>query len=372
MNKTRNFIAGLILGVVCAIEWATPLQAQITLAPKISHVDAKAKAILDRMVEAYRRISAVSLKTEFFSETIPIDNEGNPIKAEPPPPAEKTPPSAKNEEKPDPAKSLSRLKMPRQLNLAFTRPNRIRLEMNENLGENQPSPRYQWVCDGKFFYSVIPDKNYYTREKAPQQFNRFFELRHMNFGSWDVLLLAGVDIFAELTGTMDSVSVQGAETVQGAPMDVVKMDWTSPFQEITYRFYIGKGDSLLHRVTLETRDVSGGKEPGKVGGGDPFDQLSDIVQPTQPDDAKVDESDVPLLPTASTSQLPRAFKTRLIYEYQVNSHPDFDDGAFAFTPPQGALLYGDIVKKRYKRKDYKTLAKALLAQHQRDSQPAPR
>lgn len=358
-NQTRNSISCAALCLIYAFALPAPSSAQIRLGAKSVRVDAKAKAVLERVAEAYRKISALSLKTEFFSELIPLDDAGNPLKIAPP--SEKTEPAAPSPEPPAPVNAPARQKMPRILTLAFSRPNRIRLEMQETGNEVQKAQLYQWVCDGSSFYSLIPEKNYYTKEKAPRQFSAFFELRHMNFGSWDVLLLAGVDVFAEMTGAMDSIALEGAETVQGAATDVVRMDWTSPYQEIVYRFYVGKEDSLLRRVTQETRDTSGPKEPGKVGGGDPFDQLSDIVQPVQPVDAQAEESDVSLMPTAPVATLPKSFKTRMIYEYKVNTRPDFAADVFAFSPPQGSLLYGDVVQKRLKPKDYKAIAKALLA-----------
>lgn len=365
-SRTHILKTGLLLGTFCVLGLIPPVCAQIKLVPRASRIDAKARVVLDRMVEAYRKIPTVSLKTEFFSELIPIDKDGNPVKIEVAPPVEKTesssPPVQESPEKSPPDKNPSRQKMPRSLRLYFTRPNRIRLEMQETASEIQKAQLYQWVSDGKFFYSTIPEKNYYTKEKAPRKFSEFFHLYHMNFSSWDVLLLAGVDVFAELMGTMDSVVLEGTESVQGVATDIVRMEWLSPTQEITYRFYVGKEDSLLRRVVQETRDMSGAKEPGKVGGGDPFDQLSDIVQPTQAVDTPGEEGDVPLLPPAPIVKLPRSFKTRMTYEYTVNSRPDFAADTFDFTSPAGAFLYGDVAKKRLKLKDYRALAKSVLAQ----------
>ncbi len=351
--RLRNplLITVLFLGGITA-----PLHAQITLTQRVIKIEPKARQVLDRVTDAYRKVSNLLLKTEFYSEMIPLDSNGNVVKIELPIEKSETAPPDKTA----PDKNSARQKVPRSLQLAFSRPNRIRLEMTDATNEMQPY-LYQWVSDGKYFYSTIPEKNYFTKEKAPRSFTDFFYLRHMNFTSWDILLLVGVDVFAEFLNMMDSVTIEGTESIRGVQTDIVKMEWASPYQEIVYRFYVGREDSLLRRVTQETRDTTAGNEPGKVGGGDPFDQLSDVVQPSNPVSIPLDEREVPLLPPPTEVKVPKSFKTRMTYEYSVDVRSEIAAGTFEFTPPVGALLSAEIPHKRLKVKDYRAMAKAILA-----------
>jgi hypothetical protein len=312
-------------------------------------MDARARQILTRVAETYKNLDTLAVRTNFYSEIVPVE----------PNPTDKQVVNDPTGEKPN----GSRNTMPRTLQLYFARPNRFRIELNEESAETGKPVAYQWVCDGKDFFTTIPDRNLYTREKAPSRFVEFSKVDRMNLSSWDVLLLMGISPFENLEEMMDTVQYIGTEVIRKQTVDAIRLHWASPQREVEYRFYIGKEDGLLKRVIQEELPLTGPAEPGKVG--DALDELADLPQ-TVPDTPlntlPPDEREVSLQPTADR-KAPKAFKTRIIFDYIPIKLTVTDPDPFQFTPPKDAWVMGNTKPKRLKSRDYKALREAILKRY---------
>ncbi len=373
----RRFLCGSLIffgALFCGQTWGqVPTK-------KPDKVDPRARLVIARMADAYRSLKTFSARTNFYSETIAFTPGNSPFApleapkegkekdtlANPPiAPKEVTPPKDSaipatdtTGEKPNP----TRIQMPRSIRFLYAQPNRFRLELKDE-GTGQPM-NYQWVCDGKEFFTTMPERNFYTREKAPSRLADFVKMDRMNLSSWDVLMIMGVNPFENLDEIMDSVQYGGVETIHKETTEVVIMRWSSPQKEVEYRFYVGKEDGLLRRVIQEELPITGPPEPGKVG--DALDELADIgqAQPVEPPAGLTpEEREVSLQPPPMSRAVSRAFKTRIIYDYILERDTKKEEDPFVFTPPKDAWLYGPVKPKKLKLRDYKNMRDAILQRY---------
>jgi len=282
-----------------------------------SAYDPHAVRLLHEMAEAYLRLPALRQETEFVSAVMPAV----PLPA---PPAD--PNGAAGTVAPAKGKDLlsSERKLDRKLRLSFLSPNKLRFDVEDkdDGGKVQVST---WVSDGKWFWTFNPEKNLFSREKAPRTIRDFAALTHMTSGSLEILMLMGVDPFARIEDQAEAVRFAGREVVRDIEMDVVIMAADLGAQANETRLYIGANDHLLYRLASQT--VQKEKEKQRSGVGSPLDELEPEPRPiVQPDG----QNDVPSLPGVR-------MKTLVTCDNLIEPNPKFDALTFMYEPPAGAL-----------------------------------
>ena len=297
-----------------------------------SPFDARALALLQRMADTYAHLPALEQRSEFVSALLPFKPADTPFAA----------PTRPDEN----AKPDTEQKLDRKLTLRYAAPNRLALVMEEPDARPDTKLRYQWVSDGKYFWTTIPDRNWYTREAAPKRIADFRTLTRLNSGCLELLMLLGINPFSDLKNEVDSVQWEGTATVRDVPTEVVTLRADSHFSLTTVRLYIGQGDLLLRRVAVETTPVAAPTAPGKVG--DALDELADDA-PQMPSTG-TGGSLPPLMTPPASAPSPAPMATRVIYDNIITSGPHFDPEDFTFHIPAGASRYGTDEPKHGKSK----------------------
>jgi hypothetical protein len=351
MSNGRKRTTWLAAGIwLCLTACARTAGAQTRTA-----FEPRALELLRQMVEAYGQLPALDQQTEFFSAIIPLASPSPSLPNQPPGEAA---PAAGKDDKPGEDNKLNRT-----LRLRFARPNRLNMEQKETDMSSGKLVLNQWISDGKRFWTYIGEKNWYTKEKAPGNAAGFARLEHLNSGSLELLMLMGINPFADIKEKADSVRWEGSETVRGVSTDVIVLRTAERFASSEARFYIGKDDHLLRRVVTETTPVQRQtSHPGRVG--DALDELANDAPLPQPQ----------LPPNITSREEPPGAEgtpmamTRVSYENDVHSAPNFDADAFTFTIPTGALLYGpsDLTPKAHRQKQIDQIVKSLRQKNVRD------
>jgi outer membrane lipoprotein-sorting protein len=300
---------------------ALPASSNAQAAPKDSRrsaFDPQAIQLLQEMADAYAHLSTLRQETEFTSAITPLV----PL-PRPPAPAPGAAPEGDRVTSAD-GVANSEHKLDRKLRLDYAAPNRFRFEVEDtdDKGKLQVS---RWVCDGKSFWTFNPEKNLFSREKAPKRIQEFARLAHMTSGSLEVLMLMGVNPFAHIEEQSDGLRYAGKETVNGAATEVVAMSADLGPQTTETRLYIGADDHLLHRLVSETAQKA--RPPRPIGGGSPLDELA---PPESTDPPPVGPDGAPALPGV-------LMKSRVICDNKIDTQPAFGAADFAFQAPAGAL-----------------------------------
>ena len=314
------------------------------------------------MAAAYSHLKALEQRTEFFATLVPFGTPDSPFGIPPKPQEKPDETNAATDGRPDTTEAApdtaggaakktdsQTRKMGRRLTLLYAAPNRLRLEMEDPTPGSEKPLRYEWVSDGKRFWTTIPEKNWYTSEKAPKRFADFRSLSNLNTGSLELLMLLGVNPFSKIREQCDRLTWEEAAVVREIPVCVVALRSDSRFVETVAKLYIGQRDFLLRRVTVETTPVVGPATPGRVG-----DALDDLAEddPNSAANASAlleagkagEGAEPPLLdapappPTAAGS---RPMMTRVTYENIITPNPSFPYDTFLFSIPANAWRYGD-------------------------------
>jgi hypothetical protein len=351
------------------------------LAQEKNAYEPRALQVLQRMADSYRSLTALEQRTEFTMTTIPLpapdhpfglpprptrdeegkgkrekekEGEGQKAKGETPTPnTENQKPETENQSpvtshQPPATNHQQERKLDQRLRLRFAEPNRLRLEIEDKDPLSNLTLTSAWVSDGKTFWSFMPEKNWYTREKAPGRMRDFPRLKNLNATTLELLMLMGLNPFKEIKEVADSVRYIGEEALRGMTMEVIALRSSTRREETEVRFYVGKSDGLMHRLVHELTPVVGPAAPGKVGDG--LDELIDGQLPPNP------PSDPEAQPSAATAPQPfRPSRTRLIYDNFLSTQPNFAFDAFLFTIPPGAFLYGPPEKKGNKNQGLEML-----------------
>jgi hypothetical protein len=320
--------------------------------------DSHALQLLDQMSDAYSHLLGLDQRTEFYIASIPISSpkvapasvqdggEGRAVPHIADAPAAPSP-NAGGPATADHAASLETEEAPpgeklkRSLQLIALRPNHLRLELREPDPGALKDQVAQWICDGKTFWTYTDEKHYYTREAAPSNLRDFPKLNHLDTGSLELLMLIGVNPFAQVREQVDSVRYLGEAKVRGVETEVVAMRAVQSTAITDARLYIGKSDHLLRRLVTETVPPAASKAaPGKVG--DELDALVDGRPPPPPQtnvstaQFATSESD-PVEPEPEVTTGPM----KMISSYDNIIHPlqKSYPSEFTFSIPEGALLY---------------------------------
>ena len=319
-------VLSLSLRPVCA---ATPTQSKDAAR---SPYEPQAVQLLREMADAYTRLSSLHQETEFSSEILPVV----PLPRQTAVPAASDTSGGRN---PTNAASSGPFtgehKLDRQLRLSFAAPNRLRLEVGDadEAGKLQVS---RWMCDGKTFWSYNPDKNLFSREKAPGKIRDFAKLAHMTSGSLEILMLMGVNPFAHVEEQTEAVRCAGKETIRGIETDVVAMSADLGPQATETRLYIGAADRLLYRLVSETSQKA--RSPKRPATRGPLDELA---PPDPADPNPADLRDLTVLPGV-------LLKSRVTYDNKIDVDPKFPSDEFAYKPPADAFyLTNPETRKRF-------------------------
>lgn len=310
--------------------------------PAPSPINARAVKILSDMVETYKTLPVLKQQTEFYSAILPIDANSKQI------------PLPQNEEPDTPAmpqigivhslKDAGEVKKPdarasrkldRILRLAYKEPNRLWLEMQEKSEKTLMMAKSQWVSDGKHFWSYNSEKNIYSKEKAPGNIHDFTKLTHLSNGSLEMLMLMGVNPFAEIGENVDELRYDGSVTVRDVETDIILLRVTTGQQITEMRLYIGTEDHLLRRMVNESWPKPKPASLENPGGGVLLDELAPAkpIVPVQNNSALQpdDTEDFPSLPGLPV-------KTQVSYENIITLEPEFEKKAFSYIPPAGAFV----------------------------------
>ena len=337
--------------------------------PKEGGMDAVALQLLQKMADAYAHLSELDQETEYFSALLPLAPD-NPTPSPIPKdtPKEAPPPADASTLKPVETKRLSR-----KLHLIFQQPNHLMLEIQESAPTFPNQPFSRWVSDGKTFWTYLPEKNYYTREKAPGKITDFPKLNHLNSGCLELLMVMGVNPFANVKEAAESVRYEGRERVKDVETEVVLMRSLEPGTVMEARFYIGKEDFLLRRVVTEKIPLPVQASAVQLKSGQIGDSLDELYADAGPAPAPVNPTPDPNSPDGqsegpSASGMTSTVRSRFTY-HNIMTTPSFNKLTFQFTIPPGALLYGSTEFKPKRNQQVDEIVKQMKRKKKRGQQP---
>ena len=254
--------------------------------------------------------------------------------------AKQNPAAAPPEQKNEPVPGVAGAPQPgkeqktgHNMRLLYAGPNRLRMEMIEKGDTDDATQVFKWISDGKFFWSYNPAKNLYTKEKAPSRLKDFLRLTYLNSGCLELVMLMGVNPFANIGDQVGSLRYAGRETVNDVETDVLVMEADLGAQTTEARLYIGAEDHLLRRMVSETTPKS--QVTKRAGVGSALDELAEdaksgppISRPLPGPDGVIPEETVPL------PAVP--MRSRVSYDNTISLSPRFDSQTFTYAPPAGA------------------------------------
>ena len=182
----------------------------------------------------------------------------------------------------------------------------------------------------------------------------------MTSGSLEMLMLMGVNPFADVEAQTEGVRFAGRQTIRGVETDVVSMTADLGPQATETRLYIGAADHLLYRLVSETSQKA--HPPKRTGVGSPLDELAPEDPGPAPDPSGQD-GPPPLLGVL--------MKTRVTCDNKIESDPKFDFTSFAYQPPAGALYLTNPVEAK-KPLTLKQRIAELNRSIKRQKKPRPR
>jgi hypothetical protein len=197
--------------------------------------------------------------------------------------------------------------------LVLQRPNHVSIELYQDVPAFQEPVVTRFQCDGKFVYSYLQEKGYYTREKAPKGFDDF----KLISSSLEMAAITGLDPFAMLVKQSRAVRLEPSETVDGVATDVVVLDSGTPDKTANTKLYIGQQDHLIRRFVFESIPI---EKPA----------------PPKPDPAVPQYKDPNEAPPPINIK-PRAI--RMAYENHVILDKEPPKDSFTWVTPSNAFLY---------------------------------
>lgn len=292
--------------------------------------DPRAALLLKRMGEAYARLNAFDLHIDISSALIPLETV-----------PDSTALSTANVNLTPFHVDESTLRPQHSLHLAFRQSNHLLIESDQvDPLTNKPFD-VRWVCDGQNFWSYAGDKKVYTREKAPGSIHDFARLKYLNGGTLELLMIIGPNPFADLLQSVDGAHRIGEADVRGVLTEVVSLRLEDPLEQSEVRLYIGKEDSLLRRMEIESIPVKLHEGPIKVGS--KLDALLEAGKPIPlPEEEIPSIPGVPDPPKAEPPPPPQKPVGSFVrFENDLDLTPTFKSGDFTFTPPKDGLLLGE-------------------------------
>src|SRR5688500_204442 len=165
----------LLCAMVLLVPGRVPLADERAFEPR-------AKAALEEMVKAYRRLKSLEQESVY-------DSRGS---------------------------SAARIL---KTKLVFERPNRLLLEIHERSPQKESSIR-RFVSDGKDLYSYSEMEGHFVKDKAPRNLEGLRELAT----SVEMAAIMGIDPFASLSQQARSARLEEPVALDGIACDVVFVD----------------------------------------------------------------------------------------------------------------------------------------------------
>lgn len=250
--------------------------AALVLSPAVyAQVEPAARDLLGAMVRAYRDLKSLQQETVYSSSGAPL--------------------------------SLVSAR------LVFQKPNRLLLEVTQNVeGSLRPVLR-RYLCDGRTLYAYDQMKNQYTQEKAPRNMAGFRFLA----ASLEMVAVTGADPFAELERQVRSASVGKPQLIDGVLCDDISLTLAGSSGPEVVHILAGQSDHLVRRFTLD------GANMGPPAGSDKAPATWSDGQPLP------EEKD------AAMRRVPVHFE----YENHVIADPRIPDDVFRWIAPAGAMRF---------------------------------
>lgn len=336
--------------------------------------DPRALKLLRQMAAAYARLPALLQETVFYAGRIPL-----PASGQAPGSAAETPgPSLPAQDSSPLAGALQSPKEEKlgySVRLAYSGPNRLLLEQRQIDPQTGKPLVSRWISDGGRFWSYLEDRHLYTVDRAPRSIRDFARLQRLNSGSLELLMLMGIDPFARISDEIESIRYEGETVVNETPVETVVLQSLTPGEITEARLYIGRADSLLRRMVVETgpRPAPVPTRPRKTG--DPLDELLEDP-PTAPlPPAAVDVPPapapgsviVPVNPDSPSALGPA--KRMFRYDNLIETNPRFSFATFRFEKPEGALLYEPLGNRRHAGKGGRDARIAEILKAMKGGQP---
>ena len=294
--------------------------------------DPHAALLLKHMGEAYARLNVFDLHIDISSALIPLETV-----------PDSTALSTANVNPTPFQVDETTLRPQHRLHLAFRQANHLLIESDQVDSVTNKPFDVRWVCDGQNFWSYAGDKKVYTREKAPGSIHDFARLKYLNGGTLELLMLIGPNPFADLLQSADAAHCIGEADVRGVLTEIVSLQLEDPLEKSEVRLYIGKADSLLRRMEIESIPIK--LHEGLIKVGSKLDALLDAGKPVPlPQEEIPSIPGVPDPPGQTTAPPPPPQKplgSFVRFENDLDLNPTFARDAFAFTPPKDGLLLGD-------------------------------
>ena len=292
--------------------------------------DPRAALLLKRMGDAYARLGAFDLRIDISSALIPLTTV-----------PDATSHSTANANPTPFHVDEATLRRQSHLHLAFRSSNHLLIETEQSDAVTGKPFDVRWVCDGQNFWSYTGDKKIYTREKAPSSIHDFARLKYLNGGTLELMMLIGPNPFADLLQTVDGAHRIGETDVRGVAVEIVSLQIDDPLEQSELRLYIGKEDSLLHRMEIESIPIK--LHDGLIKVGSKLDALIEDTKP--PPIQQNDDPTISGVPDGSVQEPPppppKPVGSFVRFENDLQLVPTFAPGTFTFTPPKDALMLGD-------------------------------
>lgn len=286
------------------------------------------------MADAYARLPAMRQESTFTFTLTPLEPQHASTASAALSGAPSAPPSALAG---SPAAETTTRETEPRIRLLLSRPNLMRLETRGAGGGSGGAQASQYVSDGRFFWTYLGDKNWYTRDPAPRSFRDFVRLKRLDTGSLELMMALGVNPFSNIRDCADTVRCDGRALVHGVQTDVVMLRSVTPGEVTEARLFIDADDHLLRKLVSESAPVVRPSTPGRIG--DPLDELlpEDRPAPTPPGMPPQDSPEE-ALPDESQN----AVRTRVEYENAINLHPVVSRQEFVFTVPPSAWRWEPV------------------------------
>jgi len=196
-----------ILALMLVLGAAGPARASDT-------ADPRARAVLEEMTKAYRRLRTLEQETTYQIK----------------------------------GSELGRLVKSR---LVVQRPNKLFLEITENTAERVEPVITRHVWDGRDAWTYYELRGWFTQERAPRDFRGSQAVS----GSVELAAIAGVDLFGQLAAQARSVRLEAPAIADGVETDVVYLDVGDDLRSGEIRLFVGRQDRLLRRFTFDSAAI---------------------------------------------------------------------------------------------------------------------
>jgi outer membrane lipoprotein-sorting protein len=312
-------------------------------------VNQDAVRILSDMAAAYARLSSLDMRTVFSA---PDKRKQLPQPETPPdaadthkadeksaqPPAEKTAPPVITDSAAT-GDDIKQRKQYREIRVLYARPNLLNIT-DKAPDDPDPSHTSMWVSDGQFFNAYVPNSHgtsdlLYTKEKAPGSLRQFPNLKYLSSSSIELVLMMGVNPFANLNAATVTLSVDPPRVIRGVEADCVVMSSIAHREITTLKLYVGRADHMLYRMETDVAPVDR-QNNNRIGDG--IDEQDPTYSPDGNGPPIGSDPEHPLeLNDISTTVTQKAVNIHTQYDNFYTPVTHVETEAFRFSPPTAMI-----------------------------------